>query len=63
MLKCRKCNNVATMDSPTDLCDYHWAYWFWIEDEPNPTPTHWKYLDQCLDEMEAKYGTVQRKPL
>jgi len=27
---CNKCNKPAIMDSPEDLCEYHWAMW-WAE--------------------------------
>lgn len=62
VLICKKCNNEATMDHPDILCDYHWAYWFWIEDAPYITDDNWHALQDCLDQMECRYGTVQRRP-
>ena len=27
-MKCSKCDNEATYDSPADYCSYHWCEWW-----------------------------------
>lgn len=36
MLKCNKCDQEATYDSPENLCDDHWVEWWFEEDNLTP---------------------------
>ena len=53
MIKCKYCEEEATMDSPTNLCLHHWKIWSYQHifsdmteeffQQGNPTKEEWKY--------------------